>query len=94
MLFAPCHTSHSKLRKEVPRFNNSGQPDEDEGEANPKGLDLAIAIETEKRVGHEKEPSDWSEENQYEKVVRVTLSHEVHIEQRTGNQGGAYESTR
>jgi hypothetical protein len=78
--------SHPELRKEVPRLNNSGHPDQDEREANPKGFDLAIAKETEQRVGHKNEPSDWGEQNQCQKVVGVTLSHEVEIEQRTGNQ--------
>jgi len=91
---SPCsmlnQISHPKLRKEVPRLNNSGHPDQDEREANPRRFDFAIAEETEQRVGHKKEPSDWREQNQCEKVVRATVSHEVHIEQRTCNQGGAY----
>ena len=85
--------SHPELKKEVPRFNNSGHPDQDERKANPGGFELAIAKETEQRIGDKNEPSEWGEQNQYEKVVHVTLSHEVHIEQRTGNQDGAYEST-
>jgi len=78
--------SHPELRKEVPRLKNSGHPDQDEREANPEGFELAIAKETEQRVGYKSEPSDWGEQNQYEKVVHVTLNHEVEIEQRTGNQ--------
>jgi hypothetical protein len=85
--------SHPELRKEVPRLNNSGHPDQDEREANPEGFDLAIAEETEQRIGNKNDPSDRGEQNQCEKVVGVTLSHEVEIEQRTGNQDGAYEST-
>jgi len=85
--------SHPELRKEVPRFNKSGHTDQDEGETNPGGFDLAIAEEAKERVGNKNKPSDRSEENQCEKVVRATVSHEVEIKQRTGNQGGAYEST-
>jgi len=90
---APCHTSHPELRKEVPRLENSGHPDQDEREANPKGFHFAIAKETEQRVGDKNESSNRGEQNQCEKVVGVTVSHEVEIEQRTGNQDGAYEST-
>jgi hypothetical protein len=86
----PYQNSHPELRKKVPRFKNSGHPDQDEGKANPRGFEVAIAQETEQRVGHENEPSDRGEQNQCEKVVGVTVSHEVHIEQRAGNQGGAY----
>jgi hypothetical protein len=82
----PFQTSHPELKKEVPRFNNSGHPDQDERKANPEGFHLAIAVETEQRVGDKNEPSDWGEQNQCEKVVGVTLSHEAHIEHRTGNQ--------
>jgi len=89
-----CALSHPELRKEVPRLKNSGHPDQDEGEANPKGFHVAIAEETEQRVGHKNEPSDWGEQNQCEKVVRATVSHKVEVKQRSGNQGGAYESTR
>jgi len=88
------HISHPELKKEVPRFNNSGHPDQDERKANPGGFELAIAKETEQRVGDKNETSERGEQNQYEKVVHVTLSHEVHIEQRTGNQEAAYDSTR
>jgi hypothetical protein len=78
--------SHPELGKEVPRLKNSGHPDQDEREANPKGFDLAIAKETEQRVGDKNEPSEWGEQNQCEKLGRATLSHEVEIEQRTSNQ--------
>ena len=71
----PYASSHPELRKEVPRLNKSGHPDQDEGEANPEGFDLAIAEETEQRVGDKKEPSDWGEQNQCQKVVRATVSH-------------------
>ena len=83
MLYA---LSHPELRKEVPRLNNSGHPDQDEREANPKGFELAIAKEAEQRVGDKNEPSDRGEQNQYEKLGRATVSHEGHIEHRTGNQ--------
>jgi hypothetical protein len=86
-------TSHPELREEIPRFNKSGQPDQDKGEADPKGFDLAIAEETEQRVGDKNEPSDRGEENQCEKVIRAAVSHKVEIKQRSGNQGGAYQST-
>jgi len=89
----PYAFSHPELRQEVPRFNKSGHPDQDEGEANPRGFDLAIAEQTEQRVCHKNEPSDRGEQNQCEKVVRAAVSHEVEIKQRSGNQGGAYEST-
>ena len=85
--------SHPELKKEVPRFNNSGHPDQDERKANPGGFELAIAKETEQRIGDKNESSNRGEQNQCEKVVGVTVSHEVEIEQRTGNQDGAYEST-
>jgi hypothetical protein len=91
MLYA---LSHPELRKEVPRLKNSGHPDHDEREANPKGFDLAIAEETEQRVGDKNEPSDRGEQNQCQQVIRATVSHKVEIKQRSGNQGGAYESTR
>jgi hypothetical protein len=82
----PFQTSHPELRKKVPRLKNSGHPDQDEREANPEGFELAIAKETEQRIGNKNESSDRGEQNQCEKVVGVTLSHEVEIEQRTGNQ--------
>ena len=94
MLHAPCYTSHPELRKEVVCLNDSGHPYQDERDANPEGFHLAIAVETEQRVGDKNESSDRGEQNQYEKVVRVTLSHQAHIEHRTGNQEAAYESTR
>jgi hypothetical protein len=84
---------HPELRKEVPRLNKSGQPDQDEGEANPKRFDLAVAEETEQRVCNKNEPSDRGKENQYEKLGRATVSHKVEIKQRSGNQSGAYQST-
>ena len=90
----PHHISHSELGKEVPRLENSSHSDQDKHEANPKGFDLAVAEETEQRVGYKKDPSNRGEHNQYEKVVGVALSHEVHIEHRTGNQEAAYDSTR
>ena len=68
------------------RLKNSDHPDQDEHEANEKGFEVAIADETEQRVGDKNEPSDWGEQNQYEKLGRATVSHEAHIEQRTGNQ--------
>jgi len=71
--------SHPELRKEVPRHKTSDHSDQDEPEANPGGFDVAIAEETEKRVGDKNEPSDRGEQNQSEKVVHVTVSHEVHI---------------
>jgi hypothetical protein len=83
MLYA---LSHPELRKEVPRLKNSGHPDQDERKANPGGFEVAIAKETEQRVGNKNDPSDRGEQNQCEKVVCVTLSHEAHIEHRTGNQ--------
>jgi len=83
MLYA---LSHPELRKEVPRLENSGHPDQDEREANPKGFDLAIADETEQRVGGKNDPSDRGEQNQYEKLGRATVSHEAEIDHRTGNQ--------
>ena len=70
----------------MPRHEDTGYPDQDEGEANPKGFHLAIAEETEQRVGKENDPSDRGEQNQCEKVVGVTLSHEAHVEHRPGNQ--------
>jgi len=82
----PYHISHSELRKVVVRLKNSGHPDQDEREANPEGFHLAIAVETEQRVGNKNEPSDRGEQNQCEKVVRVTVSHEAEIDHRTGNQ--------
>ena len=85
--------SHPELRKEVVRLKNSGHPDQDEREANPEGFDLAIAEETEQRVGDKNEPSDRGEQNQCEKLGRATVSHEGHIAQRTGNQEAAYQST-
>jgi len=84
--FMSSHISHPELKKEVPRFNNSGHPDQDERETNPEGFELAIAEETEQRIGNKNESSNRGEQNQCEKVVRVTLSHEAHIEHRTGNQ--------
>lgn len=78
----------------MPRLKNSDHPNQDEHEANPGGFEVAITEKTEQRVGDKNEPSDRGEQNQCEKVVRVTISHEAHIEQRTGNQGTAYESTR
>ena len=90
ILHAPCSLlhalSHPELRKEVVRLKNSGHPDQDEREANPEGFDLAIAEETEQRVGDKNEPSDRGEQNQYEKLGRATISHEVEIDQRTGSQ--------
>ena len=86
MLHAPCHSSHPELGKEVVRHKNSGHPDQDEREANPEGFDLAIAEETEQRIGNKNESSYRGEQNHCEKVVGVTVSHEVHIEQRSGNQ--------
>ena len=86
--------SHLELRKEVLRLKNSEYPDKDEHEANPAGFEVAITEKTEQRVGDKNEPSDRGEQNQCEKVVRVTVSHETHIEQRTGNHGATYESTR
>ena len=83
MLYASLH---SELRKIVPRFENSCHPDQDECEANPGGFHIAIAEETEQRISHKNDPSERGEENQCEKVVGVTLSHEAHIEHRTGNQ--------
>ena len=83
MLYA---SSHPELEKEVPRFNNSGHPDQDERETNPEGFELAIAEETEQRVGDKNESSDRGEQNQCEKVVGVTVSHQVEIDHRTGNQ--------
>ena len=77
----------------MPRLKNSDHPDQDEGEANPGGFEVAIAKETEQRVADKNEPSDRGEHNQCEKVVGVTVSHEAHIEQRSGNQDAAYEST-
>ena len=90
----PSAFSHSELGKEVPGLENSGHPDQNKCEANPKGFDLAVAEETEQRVGYKNDPSDRGEQNQYEKVVRITFNHEVHIEHRTGNQEAAYDSTR
>jgi len=78
----------------VPRLKNSDHPDQDEHEADPKGFEFAIAEETDQRVGDKNESSDRGEQNQCEKVVHVTVSHEAHIKQRAGNQGAAYESTR
>lgn len=78
----------------MPRLKNSDHSDQDEHEADPGGFDAAIPEETEQRVGDKNEPSDRREQNQCEKVVRVTVSHEAHIKQRAGNQGAAYESTR
>ena len=86
--------SHPKLRKKVPRRKNSYHPDQDVHDANPGGFHIAIAEDTEQRIGDKNEPSDRGEQNQYKKVVHVTLSYEVHIEQRTGNQEGAYDSAR
>jgi len=86
MLCAPCHKSHPELRKEVPGLNKSGQPDQDEGKANPGGFDVAIAEEAKQRVGHKNEPSDRGEQNQCEKVIRATFSHEAEVQDRTGNQ--------
>ena len=88
-----CALSHSELRKVVVRLENSDHPDEDVHHTNPGGFHLAIAEDTEQRVSHKNKPSNRGEQNQYEKVVRVSLSHEVHIQQRTGNQEAAYEST-
>jgi hypothetical protein len=89
----PLQISHPELRKEVPRLKNSDHPEQDEHEANPEGFEVAIVEETEQRVGDKNDPSDRGEQNQCEKVVRVTVSHETHIEQRSGNQNAAYEST-
>jgi hypothetical protein len=75
----PYALSHPELRQEVPCLKKSGHPDQDEGEANPEGFNLAIAEETEQGVGDKNEPSDWGEKNQYEKLGRVTVSHEVEI---------------
>jgi hypothetical protein len=86
MLYA---LSHPEVRKKVPCLNNSGHPDQDERKANPEGFHLAIADKTEQRVGDKNETSERGEQNQYEKVVHVTLSHEAEIDQRTGNEYAA-----
>jgi hypothetical protein len=82
----PLQISHPELRKEVPRLKNSDHPEQDEHEANPEGFEVAIVEETEQRVGDKNDPSDRGEQNQCEKVVRVTVSHEAEIDHRTGNQ--------
>ena len=71
----------------MPRLKNSDYPNKDEHETNPAGFEVAIMEKTEQRVGDKNEPNDRGEQNQGEKVVHVTVSHEAHIEQRTGNQG-------
>jgi hypothetical protein len=82
----PYAFSHPELRKEVPRLNNAYHPNQDEREASPEGFDLPITEETEQRVGNKNEPSDRGEQNQGEKVVGATFSHEAEIEHRSGNQ--------
>jgi hypothetical protein len=89
MFDAKRDRSHLEMRKEVPRHKNSDPPDQDEPEANLGGFDVAIAEEAEKRVGDKNDPGDRGEQNQCEKVVRVTVNHEDHIKQRGGNQGAA-----
>jgi hypothetical protein len=84
---------HPKLGKEVPRLEKCGHPDQDEGEANPKGFDLAIAVETEQGVGDKNEPSDRGEENQCEEEIGATFGHKIEIKEWGGNQSGAYQST-
>jgi hypothetical protein len=86
--------SHPELGQEVPCFKNSGHPDQDERQANPVRFHVAIADETEQRVGDKNDPSDRSEKNQCEQVIRATVRHKVVIKQRSGDQGGAYESAR
>ena len=75
----PYAFSHPELRKQVPRLNTSGHPDQDEGEADPEGFDLAIAEQTEQRVSNQNEPGYRSEQNQCEKVVGAAASHKVEI---------------
>ena len=84
---------HPELRKEVPGLEKCGHPDQDEGDANPKGFDLAIAVEREQGVGDKNEPSDRGEENQCEEEIGATFSHKIEIKEWSGNQSGAYQST-
>ena len=84
---------HPKLGKKIPCHKTSDNPDQDEPEAYPAGFDVAIAEETEKRIGDKNDPSNRCEQNQCEKVVRVSVCHEAHIKQRGGNQGATYKST-
>jgi hypothetical protein len=55
---------------------------------------VAVAEKTEQRVGHKNEPGDRGEQDQCEKVLRVTVNHQAHIAQRSGNQSAAQEATR
>ena len=64
MFDAKRERSHPELRKEVPRLKNSDYPDYDEHEASPGGFEVAIAQETEQRVGDKNEPGDRGEQNQ------------------------------
>jgi hypothetical protein len=40
---------------------------------------VAVAEKTEQRVGHKNEPGDRGEQDQCEKVLRVTVNHQAHI---------------
>lgn len=76
----------------MPRIKNSDYPKQDKHEADQARFEVAITEETEQQANRKDGPSDQGKQNQCEKVVSVTVSHEAHTEQRTGNQGTAYES--
>ncbi len=78
----------------MPRHKNPDCPDQDKHDTNPGRFNIAITEKTEQRIGHKNEPGHRGELNQCEKVVSVTVSHEDPIDQRSGNQGAAYGSTR
>lgn len=50
---------------------------------------MAIAEETEQRVGDKNQACDRGEQHQDEKEVRITLNHKGEIAPRPGDQGAA-----
>ncbi len=73
----------------MPCRKKPDHPDNDEHKTNPGGFEVAVAVETEQRIGNQDEPGYRGEQKQCEKVVRVTVRHETSIKQRTGYHGAA-----
>ncbi len=87
-------SSHPELGEEVPRHGDSNHPNQQEGETNPGRLPPAITKENEHGVGEQYDTGKRGEQNQHDEMVRIAVLYEFRVDQRSGNQDTAEESTQ
>jgi len=83
--------SHPELRQVIPSRKNSNHTDKNEDETKRGRLPVAIANETKNRIREKNQPSNQSQQKQHEKAIGITICHKT-IEQRTSDEGAAYEA--